>query len=74
MHPLITQTDIDTFQKDGFVLVKGLFKPHVETLRAGIERNMAEPGPYASESVKEGEAGGFSMTIVTGPAYQNLKR
>ena len=37
MHSLITQTDIDTFQRDGVVLVKGLFKSHVEAIRAGIE-------------------------------------
>lgn len=43
-HPLLSQSDIDAFQRDGVVLVKGLFKNHVETLRKGIERNMAEPG------------------------------
>ncbi|MEH6741402.1 MAG: phytanoyl-CoA dioxygenase family protein [Sulfitobacter sp.] len=59
MHALINQTDIDTFQKDGVVLIKGLFKSHVEAIRAGIERNMAEPGPYAAENLKEGEGGRF---------------
>lgn len=59
MHPLLTQADIDAFQRDGVVLVKGLFKDHVETISAGIERNMAEPGPYAAENLKEGEAGRF---------------
>jgi ectoine hydroxylase-related dioxygenase (phytanoyl-CoA dioxygenase family) len=59
MHSLITQTHIDTFQLDGVVFVKGLFKSHVETLRSGIERNMAEPGPYASENLKAGEGGRF---------------
>ncbi len=55
MHPLVTQDHIDAFQRDGVVLVKGLFKDHVETLRAGIARNMAEPGPYAAENLKAGE-------------------
>ena len=59
MHKLVTQTDIDTFQKDGVVLVKGLFKSHVDTLRAGIERNMTDPGPFASENLKAGEGGRF---------------
>ena len=48
---LITQDHIDIFQRDGVVLIPGLFKDHVETLRAGISRNMAEPGPYASVTV-----------------------
>jgi len=54
-----TQDQIDTFQRDGVVLIKGLFADHVETLRAGIERNMAEPGPYAAENLKAGEGGRF---------------
>ncbi len=58
-HPLISQSNIETFQRDGVVLVKGLFADHVETLRAGIERNMAEPGPYAAENLKDGESGRF---------------
>lgn len=59
MHPLITQAHIDAFQRDGVVLVKGLFTPHVETIRGGIERNLAEPGPFASENLKAGEGGRF---------------
>jgi ectoine hydroxylase-related dioxygenase (phytanoyl-CoA dioxygenase family) len=59
MHQLITQDHIDTFQRDGVVLVKGLFKDHVETLRTGIDRNMAEPGPYGAENLKAGEGGRF---------------
>ena len=59
IHPLITQTHIDDFQRDGVVLIKGLFADHVETLRTGIARNMDEPGPYAAENLKEGEGGRF---------------
>jgi len=59
MHALVTQHDIDTYQRDGVVLIKGLFADQVETIRAGIERNMAEPGPYAAENLKDGESGRF---------------
>ncbi|SMY10085.1 MULTISPECIES: phytanoyl-CoA dioxygenase family protein [Paracoccaceae] len=59
MHALLTQDHVDTFQRDGVVLIKGLFADHVETIRAGIERNMKEPGPYAAENLKEGEGGRF---------------
>ncbi len=58
-HPLITQDHIDTYQRDGVVLVKGLFADHVETLRAGVEENMGTPGPYAAENLKAGEGGRF---------------
>ncbi|PIE13709.1 MAG: phytanoyl-CoA dioxygenase [Rhodobacterales bacterium] len=59
MHPLLTQDDVTTFQRDGVVLIKGLFKDYVEKIRKGIDHNMAEPGPYASENLKEGEGGRF---------------
>jgi len=57
--PLVSRQDIEAFQRDGVVLVRGLFSDHVETLRDGVARNMAEPGPYAAENLKEGEAGRF---------------
>lgn len=58
-HPLITADDIDTFARDGVVVVRGLFTEHVETLRAGVARNMAAPGPYAAENLHSHEPGRF---------------
>ncbi|WP_424984884.1 phytanoyl-CoA dioxygenase family protein [Microbulbifer sp. S227A] len=58
-HPMLTQQDIDTYRRDGVVLIRGLFADHVETLRAGIASNMAAPGPYASENRKAGHTGLF---------------
>lgn len=59
MHPLLTQDHIDTYRRDGAVLIKGLWADHVETLRRGIAANMASPGPYAAENLKPGEGGRF---------------
>lgn len=58
-HPLISDADIDTYRRDGVVLIRGLFADHVETLRSGIECNMAEPGTYAAENLNPGEDGRF---------------
>jgi len=58
-HPLITDRHVEAYARDGVVLIRGLFADHVETLRAGIARNMAEPGDYAAENLQEGEAGRF---------------
>ena len=58
-HSLLTQNDITTYQRDGVVLIRGLFSDHIETLRAGIERNMAAPGPYAAENLHKHEKGRF---------------
>ncbi|MEP2716030.1 phytanoyl-CoA dioxygenase family protein [Pseudophaeobacter sp.] len=59
VHPLITQDHIEQFQRDGVVLVKGLFKDQVEQLRQGVEANLAAPGPYASNNEKAGQTGRF---------------
>ncbi len=58
-HPLVTQEMIDTYQQDGVVLIKGLFADFVDTLRQGVEANMANPGPYVSNNKKKGETGLF---------------
>lgn len=58
-HPLITPEHIENYRRDGAVLIKGLFRNHVESLRKGVETNMAEPGEYAAENLKAGEGGRF---------------
>ena len=57
----VTLTDqmVQDFQRDGVVLIKGLWADWVDALRAGVARNLADPGPYASENLKPGEGGRF---------------
>ena len=55
----VTDAMVETYRQDGVVLIKGLWADWVEVIREGIERNMAEPGPYAAENLKPGEAGRF---------------
>ena len=55
----VTQDQINAYQRDGAVMIPGLFADWVEPLRDGIARNMAEPGPYAAENLVDGEAGRF---------------
>lgn len=58
-HGLLTQGQIDTFQRDGVVLVKGLFTDSLKDICSGIETNMHAPGPYGAENLKPGENGRF---------------
>ena len=55
----VTAEDAAAYQTDGVVLIRGLFSDHIETLRAGIARNMADPGPYASTNDRPGDTGLF---------------
>ncbi len=54
---VVTDQMVADYQRDGVVLIKGLWADWVEELQAGVARNMAEPGPYASENLKPGEGG-----------------
>lgn len=57
----VSETDIDTFQRDGVVLLRGLFQDWVETLRRGLQRNLDNPQAFAfpCESNPQGEPGRF---------------
>lgn len=55
----VTSKQIEDYRRDGAVLIPGLFADWVDTIRDGIARNMSDPGPYAAENLKEGEAGRF---------------
>jgi ectoine hydroxylase-related dioxygenase (phytanoyl-CoA dioxygenase family) len=59
MSVSVTQDQIRAYARDGAVLIKGLFADHVEALRNGVARNMADPGPYAAENLLAGEGGRF---------------
>lgn len=59
MGAIVTDQMVEDFQRDGVVLIKGLWADWVDTLREGVARNMAEPGPYGAENLKPGEGGRF---------------
>src|SRR6266436_1019723 len=49
---------IEDYQRDGAVVLRGVFAGWGESLARGIQRNMAEPGPYGTENVGPGDGGG----------------
>lgn len=44
-HGHIDDQDIETFDKDGVILLRGVFKDWVDPLRAGIDQLMQDPSP-----------------------------
>jgi ectoine hydroxylase-related dioxygenase (phytanoyl-CoA dioxygenase family) len=54
----VTEEMVEAYQRDGVVLVKGLWADWVEMLRAGIARNMANPTQQMA-TLKPGEPGSF---------------
>jgi ectoine hydroxylase-related dioxygenase (phytanoyl-CoA dioxygenase family) len=57
--PLLEAAQIETFQRDGVVLLEGVFAAWVETLRAGVERNLRDPGPWGREYLDANQRGRF---------------
>jgi len=57
----VSPADVDTFRRDGVILLKNLFPEWVEPLRAGLQRNMDEAQNYAfpCDSVAPGGEGRF---------------
>ena len=57
----VEQDVIDRYQEDGVVLMRGLYRDWVESLREGLQRNLDAPLNYAfpCESTLAGEPGRF---------------
>ena len=56
---LLTKQQIDEFSRDGVLVLRGVFKDWIDTLRAGVETNMCEPGPFGREYLDQDQAGRF---------------
>jgi ectoine hydroxylase-related dioxygenase (phytanoyl-CoA dioxygenase family) len=52
----LSQDNIQEFRDQGVTVLRGVFKDWVETLRAGVDANIADPNPNAR--IYEGENGG----------------
>lgn len=50
---------IETFDRDGVVVLRSVFSDWIDTLAAGVATNEAEPGEYFAENVPAGEPGRF---------------
>ncbi len=49
----------EAYARLGAVCLRGVFADWIDTLRAGVERNLAEPGPYFADNVAAGGNGRF---------------
>ncbi|WP_089721524.1 phytanoyl-CoA dioxygenase family protein [Candidatus Entotheonella palauensis] len=57
---MISEDTVVQYERDGAVCVRGLFsQAWLELLAAGLERNLAEPGPHAKTYTEAGRPGFF---------------
>ena len=59
LNPILSTEEVEKFEKEGVLLIKGLFQHYVDIIQKGIEKNLLNPGPYAAENLKDGEKGRF---------------
>jgi ectoine hydroxylase-related dioxygenase (phytanoyl-CoA dioxygenase family) len=55
----LSEDVVEGFRREGAVLLKGVFADWVETLRRGVEHNLAEPGPFQRIYTPQHGAGRF---------------
>jgi len=63
LEPDPWQIEVD--QEQGAVVLRGIFADWVETIRRGIDRDMAEPGPHGTDNVRPQDGGGHPPTSPT---------
>jgi ectoine hydroxylase-related dioxygenase (phytanoyl-CoA dioxygenase family) len=57
--PPISSEQVEEFQLHGVTVLRDLFGDWIDTLRRGVERNLADPGPYTKGYTKNGGPGKF---------------
>ncbi len=56
---LVTGEQVEAYRRDGAACLRGVFADWVESVREGVERNIAEPGPVATEHKLDDGRGRF---------------
>lgn len=67
----LSDQQIRKFRREGAVVLRGLFGEWVEPLRQGVDRNIADPGPYTRGYTPEGSPAESSATTATGGVFRN---
>lgn len=72
---MISDDEIAAYQRDGAVVVRGIFREWIDRMAEGVSQNMAEPGPYASENdVSEGRFFDDYCNWTRIPAFEDIVR
>ena len=51
----LSDLEIDSYQNQGAILIKNIFNPWIDLLRAGFDKVLKDPGPHSRENVKNEE-------------------
>lgn len=55
----LSNESVTDYQRDGVIVLRGVFDDWMDCLRSGVETNMQQPGPFAREYTEAGKPGRF---------------
>ena len=55
MKKYLSKYEIDFYKNQGAIVIKNVFEPWIDLLRAGFEKVLKNPGPHARENIKNDE-------------------
>ena len=55
----LSESQINDYERNGAIVIKGVFKDWIDCLRTGFDKVLAEPSEHGRENVAKGDAGRF---------------
>jgi hypothetical protein len=70
----LNETQINAYERDGAIIIKGVFKDWIECLRSGFDKVLAQPSEHGRENVAQGDAGRFFEDYCNWQRIDEFKR
>ena len=55
----LSESQIKDYERDGAIVIKGVFKDWISSLRTGFDKVLSEPSEHGRENVAKGDTGRF---------------
>ena len=70
----LSESQIEDYERDGAIVIKGVFKDWIDCLRAGFDAVLAEPSEHGRENVATGDTGRFFEDYCNWQRIDEFKR
>jgi ectoine hydroxylase-related dioxygenase (phytanoyl-CoA dioxygenase family) len=70
----LSESQIKAYERDGAIVIKGVFKDWIDGLRIGFDKVLAQPSEHGRENVAQGEVGRFFEDYCNWQRIEEFKR